>query len=151
MENIESTSCEATQDAVTENAELPYVEIVTDYIKCDDHYVPNVAPELQTEEQAPGEFSYAEETANDKIQEIINKIKDEVSKQTGQSLEVYEAISYISQVVAGMVYIIKVHVGDDNCIHVRVYLPLSNDDVEATPELNDIQVNKSKEDKIDFF
>ena len=146
MENIESTSCEATKDVVIKNEELPNVEIVTDPISCEETLVQHVAFELQTEKHATGDFNVEENTI-DKIQEIINKVKDEVSKQTGNNLEVYEALTYKT---AEMDYIIKVHIGDDNCIHIRVGFP-SSDDVEATPELKDIQVNKSKEDEINFL
>ena len=52
----------------------------------------------------------------------------------------------ISQVVAGTNYFVKIHVGDEKCVHARIYVHFS-----GTTSLHGIQADKSHEDAVEYF
>jgi len=55
-----------------------------------------------------GGISDSDEQATPEIQGLISQIKAEVAGKMNAALEVFEAISYRSQVVAGRNYFVKV-------------------------------------------
>ena len=59
--------------------------------------------------------------ASEDTQQLIEKVKEDVEKTVGHSLETYQAISFISQVVAGVNYFVKVNIGNDKYVHLRIY------------------------------
>ncbi|XP_072420638.1 cystatin-B-like [Chiloscyllium punctatum] len=84
------------------------------------------------------------------IQDIVESLKSAVEQKLNRSLNVYRAISYRSQVVAGTNYFIKVAVGDpDECIHMRVYQPLVH--TGESVSLVSIQTDKRLLDEIEYF
>ena len=58
--------------------------------------------------------------ADDKVKALALEMKPEVEKALGATYGTFEAVKYTSQVVAGAMYRIKVKVGDDQYIHIRV-------------------------------
>ncbi|XP_060077971.1 cystatin-A-like [Ylistrum balloti] len=90
-----------------------------------------------------------EKPANGEIQEIVDNLKDDVKAICNQEFERFIAVSYKSQVVAGVNYFIKVDVGDEHYIHIRVYKPLPHTGQEE--ELAACQDGKSKDDDITYF
>ncbi|KAM9825302.1 cystatin-B-like [Syngnathus typhle] len=87
--------------------------------------------------------------ADEEIQKICDKVKSDAEGKTGKTFDVFIAKSYKSQVVAGTNYFIKVHVGGDDHVHMRVFqsLPYAG----STIELVDIQVSKTHGDAIEHF
>lgn len=63
----------------------------------------------------PGNWSDTQ-PANSDTQTLIDQAKSEVEKKENYPLPPYKAISFKSQVVAGMNFIVKVHVNTDKCI-----------------------------------
>ncbi len=61
---------------------------------------------------------------DEEIKIIALNMKDKVENTLGETFEVFEPILYTSQVVAGTNYNIKVHVGDERFIHIKIYVPL---------------------------
>ena len=55
-------------------------------------------------------------------------------------------LKYIFQVVAGTNFFVKVHVGDDKHVHLRIYR-----DLQGHVFLHGHQVDKSHEDSIEYF
>ncbi|XP_076822372.1 cystatin-A-like [Clavelina lepadiformis] len=58
--------------------------------------------------------------ATEVVDVIAIGVRPEVEKQTGEKYKRYFAVSFRSQVVAGILYYIKIDVGDGNYIIIRV-------------------------------
>ena len=61
---------------------------------------------------------------DEEIKIIALNMKDKVENTLGETFEVFEPILYTSQVVAGTNYNIKVHVGNERFVHIKIYVPL---------------------------
>jgi len=57
----------------------------------------------------------------DSVQALIDHVKDDLVAALGQSPAKLEATHFKTQVVAGMNYFVRVHIGDDKHVHVRIY------------------------------
>ena len=71
----------------------------------------------------PGGFGDVYECTEDIII-LANNMKEKVENILGEKYEVFEPVLYTSQVVAGTNYNIKVHVGEQRFIHIKIYVPL---------------------------
>ncbi|XP_037613204.1 cystatin-B-like [Sebastes umbrosus] len=96
----------------------------------------------------PGGLSPTAE-ANEDIQALCVIVKVQAEKIAGRNYGVFKAISYRSQVVAGTNYFIKVHVGGEDYVHLRVFegLPCHRRNIE----LSGMQQNKTLKDPIEYF
>ena len=63
--------------------------------------------------------------ANDEVKVLAKEFKPEVEKALGATYSVFEAVKYVTQVVAGTNYKIKVKVGDNQYVHIKVFVPLA--------------------------
>ena len=95
-------------------------------------------------EQRPGGHS-AEKEATSEIQGITDQLKSQVESKANKSFSTFQAVKYTSQVIAGMQYIIKIKVGDNEYIHVHaIRAPKEG----AEPVLKDLELDKSESDKL---
>ena len=72
----------------------------------------------------PGSFNNAKE-ATEEVQTLAKGMKDQVEKQLGQTFDKFDAVVFSTQVVAGTNYLIKVQVGEEKFVHIKVHVPLA--------------------------
>eukprot|EP00814_Leptocylindrus_danicus_P002967 CAMPEP_0116033192 /NCGR_PEP_ID=MMETSP0321-20121206/18798_1 /TAXON_ID=163516 /ORGANISM="Leptocylindrus danicus var. danicus, Strain B650" /LENGTH=99 /DNA_ID=CAMNT_0003509131 /DNA_START=181 /DNA_END=480 /DNA_ORIENTATION=+ len=63
-------------------------------------------------------------SATPEIQEIATSMKGEVESKLGAKYDKFDATHFTQQVVAGMIFHIKVATGDADAVHLRCYQPL---------------------------
>ncbi len=87
--------------------------------------------------------------ADDTVKKLLNSIIDQLKEQTKIESDSLSVHSYKTQVVAGVIYYIKVNIDDNKFIHLKVmqHLPHTN----TSPQLLSHLLNKSVDDKIIFF
>ncbi|EPQ13397.1 Cystatin-A [Myotis brandtii] len=96
----------------------------------------------------PGGLTKAK-PATPEVQEIANEVKPQLEAQTNETYEEFEAIEYKTQVVAGINYYIKVRVGHDSYIHIKIFKPLPQQ--QQSLKLTGYQTDKSKDDELKGF
>ncbi|XP_074839696.1 cystatin-A-like [Carettochelys insculpta] len=96
----------------------------------------------------PGGFSDVE-PATPEVQAIADQVKPELEEKENTTYEVFEALEYRMQVVAGINYLIKVSISEteDQCVHLMVYVALPPENQE--PSLTAYQLDKTKTDPLD--
>ncbi|XP_033624035.1 cystatin-B, partial [Fukomys damarensis] len=77
------------------------------------------------------------------------QVKPQLEEKENRKYPVFEAVSYKTQVVAGINYFIKVHIGDENFLHLRVFQGLAHENKAAV--LVAYQTNKSRQDELEYF
>ena len=84
--------------------------------------------------------------ADEEIKSLVTKVKTEVEGKLGKKLRVFEAVSYSSQVVCGTNYVIKVKVGENEYVHIKIFeaLPCYGGKVE----LNEVEGGKTLADAL---
>lgn len=87
--------------------------------------------------------------ADEKIQKICDEVKGKAEEIGKRTFAGFTAKSYTTQCVAGTNYFIKVHVGEEEYVHLRVFEPLPCHN--APIELSDIQHPKTHSDAIGYF
>ncbi|XP_006091012.1 cystatin-A [Myotis myotis] len=96
----------------------------------------------------PGGLTEAK-PATPEVQEIADEVKPQLEAQTNETYEEFEAIEYKTQVVAGINYYIKVRVGHDSYIHIKIFKPLPQQ--QQSLKLTGYQTDKSKDDELKGF
>ena len=84
--------------------------------------------------------------ADDKVKALAKEMKPKVESALGATYSEFEAVSYTTQVVAGTNYKIKVKVGDEKYVHIKVFVPLPNSGKEK--QLMTQEANKTLGDKL---
>mmetsp|Transcript_4818 Transcript_4818/g.6819 ORF Transcript_4818/g.6819 Transcript_4818/m.6819 type:complete len:97 (+) Transcript_4818:36-326(+) len=65
-----------------------------------------------------------EREVNQEVLDVVTNVKAEIEKVIGESFISFEPKTYKSQVVAGTNYLVKVHVGKEKMLLVKVHKPL---------------------------
>ena len=71
---------------------------------------------------------------------------EEAAAKLGRDSLDGQVLCYKTQLVAGTNYFLKVKVGDNECVHARVYK-----DLQQNVSLHSVQGNKSEDDEIEYF
>ncbi|XP_072473130.1 cystatin-A-like [Notamacropus eugenii] len=93
----------------------------------------------------PGGFSDPQPATQD-IQEIVCKVKPQFEQMTNETYGCFRAVIYRAQVVAGMNYLVKVHLGNDSYAHLKIFVPLPV--INQPPILTAYQIPKTKDDPL---
>ena len=103
---------------------------------------------MESDKMMPGGLTEAR-PADTEIQKIATTVKPQLEEKTKKTYEKFEAIIYRTQVVAGINYYIKVHVGGNSYVHIIVFqnLPQLNEPLK----LSGYQVDKTKDDELTGF
>jgi len=62
-----------------------------------------------------------EKVADPEVQAVVDSVKNDIVGKLGSEPEQLTATHYKTQVVAGKNYFVRVHIGQDKHIHVRIY------------------------------
>ena len=84
--------------------------------------------------------------ADDKVKAIALEMKPKVEQALGETYSEFEAVSFMTQVVAGTNYKIKVKVGNGKYVHIKVFVPLPCNSTEK--QLMSQEANKTLADKL---
>ncbi|NXG75516.1 CYTB protein, partial [Baryphthengus martii] len=87
--------------------------------------------------------------ATPEVQHIVNQVKLQFESRENRIFDIFKAIVYRTQVVAGTNYFIKVQVSDADYAHLRVFqsLPFEN----QGPSLVSFQTGKTRDDPLTYF
>ncbi|XP_007942096.1 cystatin-A [Orycteropus afer afer] len=96
----------------------------------------------------PGGLTEAK-PATPEIQEMVNEIKPQLEEQTNETYEEFKAIEYKTQVVAGVNFYVKVQIGDNTYLHLKIFRSLPGQSESLT--LTGFQTGKSKDDELTGF
>ncbi len=88
----------------------------------------------------------APKDADNEVQGYIDQVKPKVEEAVGRTLNTYTAVKYSTQLVNGTNYFVKVNVGDDKFIHVRLHKAFSGEVTFAR-----CQDNKTKDEELTYF
>ncbi|XP_006884298.1 PREDICTED: cystatin-A [Elephantulus edwardii] len=98
----------------------------------------------------PGGLTEAK-PATREIQEMVEQVKPQLEEQTNETYEEFEAEEYKTQVVAGVNYFVKIRVGDNTYIHVKIFKSLPGQDRSQSLTLTGFQTGKSRDDELVGF
>ncbi|KAM6309817.1 cystatin-B-like isoform 2-T2 [Podargus strigoides] len=87
--------------------------------------------------------------ATEETQQIAEEVKPQIEEKEGKTFDVFTAVEFKTQVVAGTNYFIKVHVGNDEFLHLRVFRSLPHE--EKPLSLHSYQSSKTKHDELAYF
>ncbi|XP_074070748.1 cystatin-A5-like [Macrotis lagotis] len=87
--------------------------------------------------------------ATPEIQKIVDEVKPKFEEKINGKCEMFKAVSFKSQVVAGFMYYVKVFMGNDQYAHLKIVepIPQKNEPIK----LLDFQTGKTKDDEVTYF
>ncbi|XP_043847170.1 cystatin-B-like [Dromiciops gliroides] len=87
--------------------------------------------------------------ATAETQQIADQVKAELEEKENRKFPIFKTMEFKSQLVAGTNYFIKVHVGDEEFIHLRVFKSLPHENKPLS--LTRYQTKKTKTDEVVYF
>ena len=83
---------------------------------------------------------------NEEIKILANDMKEKVENILGETLQIYKPIMFTNKIIDGTNYNIKIKVGDDNYMHLKIHVPL---DIYNSPnELLEYELNMNISDPL---
>ena len=96
----------------------------------------------------PGGLSNVK-SQDESVKELLKGVIDQVKDQTSINCNSLSVHSYKTQVVAGVIYYIKVIIDDNKYAHLKIIKHLSH--TNSSPQLLNHMLDKSIDDEIIFF
>ncbi|XP_070453582.1 cystatin-B [Equus przewalskii] len=87
--------------------------------------------------------------ATAETQAIADQVKSQLEEKENKKFPIFKAVEFRSQVVAGTNHFIKVQVGDDDFVHIRVFKSLPHENKPLA--LSSYQTNKARHDELSYF
>ena len=91
-----------------------------------------------------GGHSAAKE-ATPEVQQVADQVRSQVQTKTNKTYTTFKLINYTTQVVAGLIYTMKIQVGDNDFIHLKVFREPKED---AVPQVQEVYEGKSETDPL---
>nr|XP_014687502.1 cystatin-B [Equus asinus] len=91
----------------------------------------------------------ATQPATAETQAIADQVRSQLEEKENKKFPIFKAVEFRSQVVAGTNHFIKVQVGDDDFVHIRVFKSLPHEN--KPPALSSYQTNKARHDELSYF
>ncbi|KAM6292273.1 cystatin-A-like [Porphyrio hochstetteri] len=96
----------------------------------------------------PGGLSEAK-PATPEVQLMMDQVKPQLESRENRIYDTFEAVTYKTQVVAGLNYFVKVKAAAEAYIHVKVFVALPQEN--EGPRLVGYQTGKTKDDPLVYF
>ncbi|XP_042644798.1 cystatin-A [Tyto alba] len=87
--------------------------------------------------------------ATPEVQYMVNQVKPQFESRENRTYDIFQAIVYRTQVVAGINYFIKVQTSDADYVHLRVFQSLPHEN--QGPSLVSFQTGKTRDDPLTYF
>ncbi|XP_026716930.1 cystatin-A-like [Athene cunicularia] len=87
--------------------------------------------------------------ATPEVQHIVNQVKPQFESRVNGTCDIFQAIVYRTQVVAGINYFIKVQVSNTDYVHLRVFQSLPHEN--QGPSLVSFETGKTRDDPLTYF
>ena len=84
--------------------------------------------------------------ADNNVQALVDSHKSDVESKLNEKFDTFEAVSYKTQVVAGTNYLVKVKVGDNKYVHIKIWKRLPHEG--ETTELTEASGNKTEDSQL---
>uniref|UniRef100_A0A1E1WWH0 Putative intracellular cystatin n=1 Tax=Amblyomma aureolatum TaxID=187763 RepID=A0A1E1WWH0_9ACAR len=84
--------------------------------------------------------------ADDTVREICEKVRSEVEAKLEKTFDEFTPLKYRTQLVNGINYFVKVHVGGGQHVHVRAHKAF-----QGEISFSAVQADKTLEDSIEHF
>ncbi|KFR16804.1 Cystatin-B, partial [Opisthocomus hoazin] len=91
----------------------------------------------------------AGQPTTNEMQTITDEVKPQLEGKEGKKFDIFTAVGFKTQVAAGTNYFVKVHVGNDEFMHLRVFRSLPHENQPLS--LHSYQSSKTKHDELAFF
>jgi len=95
-----------------------------------------------------GGASEAEKADSDTIV-VCNEVRDELEGKVGSKFSEYTPLLVRKQVVAGTNFFVKIHVGNGDHVHVRIFRSLPH--AGSKSEVHSHQAGKTADDSLEYF
>ncbi|XP_041066499.1 cystatin-B-like [Carcharodon carcharias] len=91
----------------------------------------------------------SEKSATQELQQLADSMKPKIEEAAKKTFDVFVVKSYKTQVVAGINYFIKIHVGGDDYVHAKVNeaLPCNG----SARKVTGVKINKLHHDELTYF
>ncbi|KAG8507176.1 Cystatin-B [Galemys pyrenaicus] len=91
----------------------------------------------------------ATQPATAETQAVADQVKAQLEEKENKKFPLFKAVEFKSQVVAGRNYFIKVQVGEEEFVHLRVFQSLPHEN--KPPSLSSYQTSKTRHDELSYF